>query len=54
MGMAAIIVNGPQTFGRTDEGQKAITIAHPEHSSSELKTMQYVKFNFLNSVNCEI
>ena len=23
--------------GRTDEGQKVITIAHPEHSSGELK-----------------
>ena len=23
--------------GRTDDGQKVITIAHPEHSSGELK-----------------
>ena len=27
------------TDGRTDEGQKMITIAHPEHNSDELKTM---------------
>ena len=26
-----------QTDGRTDDGQKVITIAHPEHSSGELK-----------------
>ena len=29
-------VNGC-TDGRTDDGQKVITIAHPEHSSGELK-----------------
>ena len=29
-------VNG-QTTGRMDNGQKVITIAHPEHSSGELK-----------------
>ena len=25
------------TDGRTDDGRKVITIAHPEHSSGELK-----------------
>ena len=26
-----------RTHGRKDDGQKVITIAHPEHSSGELK-----------------
>ena len=26
-----------QTHGRADNGRKVITIAHPEHSSGELK-----------------
>ena len=30
-----------RTTGRTDDGQKVITIAHPEHSSGELK-MHYI------------
>ena len=31
-------VNG-QRHTRTDDGQKVITIAHPEHSSGELKML---------------
>ena len=31
-------VNG-RTHGRTDDGRKVITIAHPEQSSGELKIM---------------
>ena len=27
--------------GRTDDGQKVITVAHPEHSSDELKRVGY-------------
>ena len=27
-----------RTHGRTDDGRKVIKIAHPEHSSGELKT----------------
>ena len=29
--------------GRTDDGQKVITRAHPEHSSGELKILPGVK-----------
>ena len=29
-----------RTDGRRDDGQKVITIAHPEHSSGELKRSQ--------------
>ena len=32
-------VNG-RTHGRTDDGRKVIIIAHPEHSSGELKTLK--------------
>ena len=32
------------TDGRTDDGQKVITIAHPEISSGELKNKQQSKF----------
>ena len=32
-----MLTNG-RTHGRTDDGQKVITIAHPEHISGELKT----------------
>ena len=28
-----------RTDGRTDDGRKVITIAHPEHSSGELKIL---------------
>ena len=28
-----------RTHGRTDDGQKVITIAHPEQSSGELKIL---------------
>ena len=31
-----------RTDGRTDDGQKVITIAHPEHSSGELKTVEVI------------
>ena len=30
------------TDGRTDDRQKVITIAHPEHSSGELKMLLYL------------
>ena len=39
-------VNG-RTDGRTDDGQKVITIAHPEHSSGELNMaliMLHIKY----------
>ena len=32
-----------QTDGWTDDGQKVITIAHPEHSSGELKRNTYTQ-----------
>ena len=28
-----------RTHGQTDDGRKVITIAHPEHSSGELKML---------------
>ena len=31
-----------RTDGRTDDGRKVITIAHPEHSSGELKNNQFL------------
>ena len=31
---------------RTDNGQKVITIAHPEHSSGELKNRTITSFKF--------
>ena len=39
-------VNGwtdTQMDGRTDDGRKVITIAHPDHSSGELKSMGIIK-----------
>ena len=30
--------------GRTDDGRKVITIAHPEHSSGELKKSKKIAF----------
>ena len=33
-----------QTDGWIDDGQKVITIAHPEHSSGELKITRYPAF----------
>ena len=45
------------TGGRTDDGRKVITIAHPEQSSGELKIQNVVCYNFLLralkiSLNC--
>ena len=31
---------------RTDDGQKVITIAHPEHSSGGLKISEFFSINF--------
>ena len=36
------------TDGRTDDGRKVVTIAHPEHSSGELKMT--IKIALLDSV----
>ena len=38
-GFGGVVVNG-RTIRRTDDGQKVITIAHPEHSSGELKRVR--------------
>ena len=35
-----------RTDGRTDDGRKVITIAHPEHSSGELKIPEFLSENF--------
>ena len=34
-------------FGQTDDRQKVITIAHPEHSSGELKIKYFIKVNLI-------
>ena len=38
-------VNG-RMDARTNDGRKVITIAHPEHSSGELKTSEFLFENF--------
>ena len=40
------------TDGRTDEGRKVITIAHPEHSSGELKILHVSQSYYLNINYC--
>ena len=37
-----------RTDGWTDDGRKVITIAHPEQSSGELKSMEEKVWNFRN------